>query len=114
MQPTRLLNGSVYVQGHVAPSQSRAKGIYHPHWVQSAHPPDSCGILCAGEGLHKLSLYDADSGATISRGSIGFDASALAADKNGILAAAGGKTRGILLLQPSFKPWEPPKKINQA
>jgi hypothetical protein len=114
-------------------------------------------VLCAGEGLHKLSLYDSASGATISRGEVspfsvsfvalsdhlrllllgmaglpgarnagcpsvpsrvlqvGFDASALASDEaGGVLAAAGGKSKGIVLLQPTVRAWAAPNTSSKS
>ena len=57
-------------------------------------------MLATGQGLRKLSLYDVATGKTLSRGALGFDATALASGGSGMLAAAGGKTDGIALLAP--------------
>jgi hypothetical protein len=82
--------------GHVAPNLKKTKAIYHPHFVDGG---DS--VLVTGQGLRKLSLYDVGTGATISRGALGYDATALASDASGdLLAAAGGKSDGIALLAP--------------
>ena len=84
------------LSGHVAPNLNKTKAIYHPHFVDKG-----CSVLVTGQGLRKLSLYDVSSGATISRGALGYDATALASDVSGeLLAAAGGKSDGIALLAP--------------
>jgi WD40 repeat protein len=85
-----------HMSGHVAPNLKKTKAIYHPHFVDGGN-----SVLVTGQGLRKLSLYDVSSGATISRGTLGYDATALASDVSGeLLAAAGGKSDGIALLAP--------------
>lgn len=84
------------LSGHVAPNLKKTKAIYHPHFVDGGS-----SVLVTGQGLRKLSLYDVSTGATISRGALGYDATALASDAScDLLAAAGGKSDGIALLAP--------------
>ena len=84
------------MSGHVAPNLKKTKAIYHPHFVDGG-----TSVLVTGQGLKKLSLYDVSTGATISRGALGYDATAIASDTSGeLLAAAGGKSDGIALLSP--------------
>ena len=92
-RPDKVLH---QMTGHVAPNLKKTKAIYHPHFVDGGN-----SVLATGRGLRKLSLYDVGSGATVSRGALGYDATALASDDCGeVLAAAGGKSDGIALLAP--------------
>jgi hypothetical protein len=87
------------LSGHVAPNINRTKAIYHPHFVDGG-----ASVLVTGQGLRKLSLYDVGTGATVSRGALGYDATALASGAGGgLLAAAGGKSDGIALLTPIWE-----------
>ena len=73
-------NGSRYELGNV-------KAIHHHAWLppRSGWTTDSsCGsagtILTSGENSMDLSVYSADSGKTLSRGSVGFHSSTFAVD----------------------------------
>ncbi|EOD11159.1 hypothetical protein EMIHUDRAFT_215011 [Emiliania huxleyi CCMP1516] len=60
------------LQGHVAPRVARQKGIFQPQFCAGGRY-----VVASGEGSEALSLYSAESGATLSRGRIGCTASTL-------------------------------------
>ena len=78
------------LEGHAAPSSSRPKMMYHPVFV----PGGALGpaVATPGEGSKRLSLYSAVDGKAVSRGDVGFDATAVFARRGG---AGGGWTLAL-------------------
>ena len=78
------------MSGHAALKVSRPKMIYHPVF----HPADVRGrrppaVVTPGEGSGRLSLYGVADGRAISRGEVGFDATAVFARGGDVFAGAG-------------------------
>lgn len=64
------------LRGHVAPGQSRCKGINRPAVVAGPAGPT---VLTGGSKSEFLSVYCMDTGAVLSRGHVGFEPSSLLA-----------------------------------
>ena len=78
------------MEGHAAPSSSRPKMMYHPVFVPGgARGP---AVATPGEGSKRLSLYSAADGKAVSRGDVGFDATAVFARRSG---GGGGWTLAL-------------------
>jgi WD40 repeat protein len=85
----------VELRSHHGP-RARAAGrcaqIYHPLFLEGGRK-----LLTTGDDVNLLTLYDTTSGAVVSRGDVGFSASALALDRaQGRLLAAHGRTVAML------------------
>jgi hypothetical protein len=85
----------VELRAHHGPrvrAAGRCSQIYHPLFLEGGRK-----LLTTGDDVDLLTLYDTASGAVVSRGDVGFSASALALDRaQGRLLAAHGKTVALL------------------
>ena len=92
-------------EGHAKPKNGgeRCKGMYSP-----AFAAGGAVLVCPGENSERLSLYRVSDGATLSRGVVGYDATALlggGADRNApIVAAAPGGALQAFFLEVSERP----------
>ena len=96
MYDLRSLSQPVYTyQGHVDPSLSRLRTIYHPLFCNQGTQ-----IVTPGNKSNLLSLYSVNTGTTVSRGDVGFESRSIAVNSNDELIAAHQKT--LFLLFPNF------------
>ena len=72
----------------------RCSQIYQPVFVNGGS-----AVASGGQGSGLLSLYCTNTGATISRGSLGYDPSALCAGRGGLRLLACATNRCVMLLQ---------------
>jgi WD40 repeat protein len=73
------------LSGHVSPKVSSPKTMYHPVFVDAGG--GRAAVATPGEGSARLSLYSVGDGRAVSRGEVGFDATAVLA--RAVIPAAG-------------------------